>query len=511
MNPMPQAILLVLVTLLAAVAPISAGETPRAPNIVLIYADDLGWGDLGCYGATAVKTPHCDRLAAQGLRFTAGYCASGTCTPSRFALLTGEYPWRQKGTGILPGDAPLIIAPGRATLPALLKRAGYATAAIGKWHLGLGSTERPLDWNGDIAPGPLEIGFDRCFLIPATGDRTPCVYVRDHRVVGLDPADPLAVSYKEPFPGLPTGRSQRSELKMDWDYGHNEAVINGVGRIGYMRGGTAAQWKDEDMADTLAREASAFIAAQSKDKPFFLYFATHGIHVPRVVNPRFVGATGMGPRGDAIAEFDDQVGTVLAALERQGLSDNTLVLLSSDNGPVLNDGYQDQAVAKLGDHRPAGPFRGGKYSLFEAGTRVPFIARWPGRISAGTSDAPFCQIDLPTTLAALAGQAPAANECPDSLDMTATLLGTDRIGRAWVIEHANGTSIRAGRWKFIPATKSVKELLGTATIPQGGHLYDLDTDPGERTPIDNPAKVAELRSLMETLKEKRGTRTGFVP
>ena len=490
----------------------AAGEaTPRPPNIVLIYADDLGWGDLGCYGATAVKTPHSDRLAAQGLRFTSGYCASGTCTPSRFALMTGEYPWRRKGTGILPGDAALIIAPGSATLPALLKRAGYATAAIGKWHLGLGTKQASVDWNGNVAPGPLEIGFDHCFLIPATGDRTPCVYVRDHHVAGLDPADPLLVSYQEPFPGLPTGRSERATLKMDWDFGHNEAVINGVGRIGYMKGGTAAQWKDEDMADTLAREAAAFIMAQDKTKPFFLYFATHSIHVPRVVNPRFAGITSMGPRGDSIAEFDAQVGVVLAALDQQGLTQNTLVLLSSDNGPVLNDGYKDQAVELLGDHHPGGPYRGSKYSLFEAGTRIPFIARWPGRITPGNSDALISQVDLASTLAAIAGVTPAANECPDSLVLSATLLGEERIGRTYVIEHANGISIRVGQWKFIPPTKSVRELKGTTTVPEPGYLYDLEHDPGERSPVDNPAKLAELRTLLTSLTSQPGTRPGYAP
>src|SRR3954462_1081040 len=168
----------------------------RFPNIVLIYADDIGYGDVGCYGATAVKTPNIDRLAKAGLRFTDGHCSSATCTPSRYSLLTGQYAWRKPGTGILPGNASLIIPPGTTTLPSTLKSAGYTTGVVGKWHLGLGS--RDLDWNTDIKPGPLEIGFDYCYLIPATGDRVPCVYVENHRVVGLDPADPIRVDYSSP-------------------------------------------------------------------------------------------------------------------------------------------------------------------------------------------------------------------------------------------------------------------------------------------------------------------------
>ena len=207
----------------------SAAETKvrQTPNIIIIYADDIGYGDLGCYGAKAVKTPNVDRLAKEGLRFMTGYCSSATCTPSRFSLMTGEYAFRQPGTGILPGDAALIIQPGRDTLPAVLKRAGYTTAAIGKWHLGLGEKGCKINWNGEIKPGPLEVGFDNCFIIPATPDRVPCVYVQNHRVFHLDPADPLQVSYQKPFPGEPTGRTEHNSLKQDTK-DHLGAVLNGI-------------------------------------------------------------------------------------------------------------------------------------------------------------------------------------------------------------------------------------------------------------------------------------------
>ena len=235
----------------------TASLAADAPNVVLLYADDLGYGDLSCYGAKTIATPHIDKLAAEGLRFTDGHCAAATCTPSRFAMLTGEYAFRQKGTGVLPGDAKLIIKPGRATLASVFKGAGYQTAVVGKWHLGLG--DGGLDWNGAIQPGPLEIGFTHCFIMAATGDRVPCVYVQDRKIVGLDPADPIQVSYQQPFPGEPTGKANPELLRMHPSHGHDMALINGISRIGYMQGGKAALWKDEDMADTFTAQAVKFM------------------------------------------------------------------------------------------------------------------------------------------------------------------------------------------------------------------------------------------------------------
>lgn len=471
------------------------------PNVVLLYADDLGYGDVSCYGSKTISTPNIDRLAADGLRFTDGHCAAATCTPSRFAMLTGEYAFRQKGTGVLPGDAKLIISPGRATLASVLKSAGYRTGVVGKWHLGLG--EGGLDWNGEIKPGPLEIGFDHSFIMAATGDRVPCVFVENHRVVGLDPADPIQVSYKEPFPGEPTGKANPELLKMHPSHGHDMALFNGVSRIGYMKGGKAALWKDEDMGDTFTAQAVKFIESEGKG-PFFLYFAAHDPHVPRVPHPRFAGKSGMGPRGDAILQFDDNVGTILAALDRLGLNENTLVLLSSDNGPVVDDGYKDDAVEKLGDHKPAGPLRGGKYSAFEGGTRVPFIVRWPARVKPGVSHALVSQVDFPASFAALTGQS-APETAHDSQNVLAALLGDDANGRAELVEQGGPLALRQGNWKFVPSNpgpaKNKNTNSETASAPQP-QLYDLSKDLGER---ENLAKkhVERVNQMAAALEKAR--------
>jgi arylsulfatase A-like enzyme len=483
---------------------LACSAAAEQPNIVLIYADDLGYGDVGCYGATEVRTPNIDRLAREGLCFTDGHSAAATCTPSRYAMLTGEYAWRQKGTGILPGDASLIIKPGRVTLASMLKGAGYTTGVVGKWHLGLGKA--PIDWNSDIKPGPLEIGFDYCYIVPATGDRTPCVYVENHRVVGLDPADPIRVSYNRKVGDDPTGAERPDLLKQQLDHGHDATIVNGISRIGFMAGGKAARWTDEDMADTLTGQAVKFIQ-DHRDEPFFLYFATHDIHVPRVPHPRFRGATEMGPRGDAIVEFDWSVGQVMSALDELGLADNTLVILTSDNGPVLNDGYKDEAVEKLGKHKPAGPLRGRKSTAFEGGTRVPFIVRWPDRVPAGgTSDALVCQIDFIASLAALTSQKLPNRAAPDSVNLLPALMGESTDGRDALVEQGRSIAVRRGPWKLIepgagPAyNPNTRSETGASPRPQ---LYNLADDLAETNNLaaQHPEKVAELSKLLDDIRK----------
>lgn len=492
---------LLRVSIVTAIAPLSAA--PPTPNILLIYADDLGYGDVSCYGSKTIRTPNVDRLAAEGLRFTDGHAAAATCTPSRYAMLTGEYAFRRKGTGILPGDARMIIEPGRTTLPGILQQAGYVTGVVGKWHLGLGSGD--IDWNGEIDPGPLEVGFNYSFIMAATGDRVPCVYVENHRVVGLDPADPIRVSYKQPFPGEPTGTSNPELLRMKPSHGHNQALINGISRIGYMTGGRSALWKDEDMADRFTGKAITFIE-EHRSKPFFLYFAAHDPHVPRVPHPRFVGKSGLGSRGDAIVQFDDCVGRLLNTIERLGLRHNTLVVLTSDNGPVVDDGYNDEAVSKLGDHRPAGSLRGGKYSAFEGGTRVPFIVRWPSRVKPGVSDALFCQVDFPATFAALAGRELKAETAGDSVNLLPVLLGESAKGRSELVEHAGPLGLRQDTWKFIEPTKGPRKNANTGTElgtdPQG-QLYDLTTDVGETTNVisKQAEKAKTMADRLEAIRQ----------
>jgi arylsulfatase A-like enzyme len=478
----------------------SDGVAPR-PNMVLILADDLGFGDTGCYGATKIPTPNIDRLGQQGLRFTDAHATSATCTPSRYALLTGQYPWRKKGTGVLPGNAALIIDPKHATLPSILKKAGYQTGMVGKWHLGLGGPGGP-DWNGDIKPGPLEIGFDYAFMQPATGDRVPCVYVENHRVFGFDPKDPIQVSYGQPIGNEPTGKDHPELLKMGLSEGHDGTIIDGISRIGFMTGGHAARWKDEDKADVLTGKAVDFIE-QSAHHPFFLYFATHDPHVPRVPHPRFVGKSRCGARGDVVVELDWCVGKILSTLDKLNLASNTMVILSSDNGPVLDDGYDDRAVEDLNSHVPAGPLRGGKYFVYEGGTRVPFIVRWPGRVTPGVSDALVSLVDLEASVAALTGQTIPAGDAPDSVNVLPALLGETKTGRDKLVEH-DGTLIfgfRDGLWKWIEPDARVRPVYSPI-----GELYDLGRDLGETNNLQfaQPGTSTKLSVELDEVRQAGG-------
>lgn len=481
----------------------------KQPNIILIYADDLGYGDVNSYGAGRITTPHIDCIAEEGLRFTHAHTSSATCTPSRYSLLTGQYAWRKKGTGVARGDAAMIIGTEQTTLPSVLQKAGYETAVVGKWHLGLGPEGGP-DWNGEIKPGPREIGFDYSFLIPATGDRVPCVYVENQRIVDLDPNDPVQVSYGKPIGDEPTGREHPELLKMKFSHGHDQTIINGISRIGYMDGAESARWVDEDMADVITGKAKDFIK-ENKEEPFFLYFSTHDIHVPRVPHSRFAGKSGMGPRGDAILQLDWCTGEILKTLDNLNLAENTLVIFSSDNGPVLDDGYQDEAVEKLNDHTPAGPFRGGKYSAFDAGTRVPFIVRWPAQVQPGESDALISQVDLLASLAALTDQKLNTSEGPDSQDMINTILGKSKKGREYLVEHARTFALIKGDWKYIEpgdgpkVNQNVHIELGNAPEPQ---LYNLNKDIGEINNVADrhPEVVREMADLLESIKEKENNR-----
>lgn len=487
----------------------SFAQQQSTPNIVLIYADDIGYGDLSCYGATRVATPNADSLAEKGVRFTNAHSAAATSTPSRYGLFTGEYPWRRKGTGIANGDAALIINPERLTLPKLLQQAGYTTGAVGKWHLGLGSEPAKQNWNDRVSPGPAEIGFDYSYIMAATGDRVPCVYMENQRVVNLDPNDPISVSYTQNFEGEPTGKDNPellTKLHPSPDHGHNQSIIHGISRIGYMKGGTAALWKDENIADSITIHAVRFIK-KNKNKPFFLYFGTNDIHVPRYPHERFRGKTDMGHRGDAIAQFDWSVGEVVRALKEAGVFENTIIIITSDNGPVVDDGYMDEAVKRLKNHKPWGPFRGGKYSTFEAGTRVPFIVHWSGKALATVSPALISQIDMIATTAELVGLGRSADIPKDSQNQLKAWLGNDLCGRDYVVGSAGSLTLLTREWKYIEPNKGsdynalTNTELGNNPEDQ---LYNMITDCGEyeNVAVQYSEKVKLMKTLLEKEKEK---------
>ncbi|KAA5824803.1 arylsulfatase [Algibacter amylolyticus] len=472
----------------------------KQPNIVIIYLDDLGYGDLGVYGAKGIKTPNIDKLANEGVKFTNGYATSATCTPSRYGLLTGVYPWRNKDAKILPGTAPLIIDTAQITIPKMLKENGYYTGVVGKWHLGLGTGL--VDWNKKVTPGPNEVGFDYSYIMAATQDRVPTVYIDNGFVANLDPKDPIKVNYDKNFEGEPTGKENPELLRMKWHHGHNSSIINGIPRIGYMKGGESAKWIDEDMADHFLVKAQEYVEAH-KEEPFFLYYAMQQPHVPRTPNPRFIGASGLGPRGDVIVEADWAVGEFIKTLEEKGILENTLIILSSDNGPVLNDGYFDDAVEKLGEHDPKGGLRGGKYSLLEAGTRVPFITYWKGKIEPTVSDALVSQLDV---LASIAELTNIEVNTTDSQNILSTLLGKSERGRGnLVIEATTRTAYREGNWVMIPPYKgkAINELVNIEVGNSKDYqLYNLKDDVSQQNNLAklNPEKIKDMVANFESIR-----------
>ncbi len=474
------------------------GAQPTPPRAILLFmADDLGYHDTSAYGCEKIPCPNVERLAGQGLLFTDAHSTNSVCTPSRYSLLTGQYAWRQRGTGILPGDAALII-PTRdkgATLGTLMQQAGYRTAVIGKWHLGLGSGD--IDWNQPITPAPAEVGFDYSFIMAATGDRVPCVYVENGQVCKLDPQDPILVNYLgQTYPGEKTATSH-PELLKPWgrpsNNQHAGTIIDGISRIGHMSGGTGALWKDEDIADDITTAAERFIAG-CDGKPLFLYFCTNDIHVPRDPHARFRGKSPLGIRGDVTLQMDDSLGRLMTALETAGYpATETLIIFTSDNGPVISDGYEDGARIDCAGHKPAHPWRGGKYTLYEGGTRVPFIAFWPGTIKPGTSPALLCQMDIGRTLATLCGLEIPAGSMRDSENHLPALLGRSPDARRELVTQAFEApryALRSGQSKYIPAFRKQPE-----------QLYHLSTDPAEQHNLapQQPEEAARLRTRLQQL------------
>lgn len=484
-------------------------QHPVRPNVLILYTDDLGYGDLSCNGATAIATPHIDRLAQRGVSFSNAHATASTCTPSRFSLLSGRYAWRKKGTNILPGDANLVIPTDITTLPKVFKQAGYRTGVVGKWHLGLGG-QSPIDWNKRVTPGPAEIGFDYSFIFPATADRVPTIFMENQLALGLEAEDPIAVSYQKPFPGELTGKAHPELLKMRNDplQGHDGHITNGIGRIGFMKGGKRSEWTDEELGYVFNSKALAFIDHALKQRaPFFLYYAIHNIHVPRMPGTEFRGKSKLGYRGDAILELDHTVGVIMKELQQRDLLKNTIVIFSSDNGPVLNDGYLDQsaATAQQLHYKPGGIYRGGKYSAFEAGTRVPFIVQWPQHITAGKKSAALvCQVDLMASFAALLDIKLPANEFTDSRNYLSTLLGKSTKDRDYIIEQPANQALCIVKdgWKYI--TPSDGPALMSAVNIESGYskeeqLYHLTEDPGEQNNLaaKHPERVHALKRILQ--------------
>jgi arylsulfatase A len=493
---------------LSAFLPAHAGESP--PNVVLILADDLGYGDLGCYGATKVKTPRIDSLAAAGRKFTDAHSASAVCSPSRCSLLTGSYPLRKNFWGPTPTPTQkLTIDTDTLTLPGLLKEVGYATACIGKWHLGLGDP-RP-DWNGDLKPGPLELGFDYYFGNPGVNSSPPFVYVENHRVVGLDPGDPLVAGK--------TAVSRRFPEKDGYDqFGGAEAAHR--------------LYDDEQVGTTLKEKSIAWLKKQPKDQPFFLYLATTNIHHPFTPAPQFVGTSDCGLYGDFIHELDWMVGGVLDTLEEMGVADNTLVIFTSDNGGMLNE--TAQKAWKAG-HRLNGDLQGFKFGAWEGGHRVPFIARWPAKIPAGTISGQLLNlVDLVATMAAITGRELKQGEGIDSINQLESLTGEPAkpVRETMVItpNSPKHLGLRKGKWVYIPAQGAGGFQGGkagehgfsdAAALPFTGsthndyengrirpdappaQLYDLEADPRQKRNVfaENPAVVRELESELAPYRQ----------
>ena len=470
------------------------GFAVEKPNVVIIYGDDVGYGDVGVYGSKKIPTPNLDQLAAEGLRFTDGHCSASTCTPSRYSLLTGEMPFRKEGTGIARGTANMIISPDQLTLADVFQQSGYKTAVIGKWHLGLDDEE--IDWNKRIAPGPEALGFDHYFMIPATNDRTPCVYIENGTIVNLDPKDPITVSYRGRIDDSVAGtRYPDARLNPEaitvykGDAYHSATVINGLGRIGYMKGGKSALFKDENMADDFVHQAKEFIKA-NKDKPFFLFFSANDIHAPRWPHERLRGKSQHGLRGDAMVSFDWSAGEIINLLKELGLKENTLVIATSDNGPVYMDGgYQDGCEVRGSSgsdrgHDASGIYRGGKYQIYEGGTRVPFIVSWPGKVKPGVSAALISQVDLLASFATMLDREIPKGQACDSRDYLKTLLGQDSKGAEIILEHTQkARAIRRNEFKY---------------IDKNPRLYDLSKDHGETENLVEklPEIAKEMRQLL---------------
>ncbi|MEG1648862.1 MAG: sulfatase-like hydrolase/transferase [Rikenellaceae bacterium] len=477
---------------------VAVAHSQEKPNIVFILADDIGYTDFGCYGAKLISTPNIDRLATTSARFTSAYSPASTSSPSRYSLLTGEYGWR-KGVGILPADAPLTIDIEKNNLPQQLKSAGYKTALVGKWHLGLGNKDKKVDFNKEIELSPNDIGFDYSYYFPATNDRVPTVFIENRKVLGLDDNDPITVSYKNKVGTDPTGKENPELLKLKHFKGHDGTIINGIARIGWMSGGQKARWVDENMSDTLLSHALNYIDNTKKKEPFFLLYTSQNAHEPRVPSAQFRGKSRAGIYGDVIEEFDYQVGEIVAKLKAKGIFDNTIIIITSDNGPMIKEGYEDGALENIASHDPFGKLRGEKYSLYEGGTRVPFIVSWGKKIKKGfVQTQNFTYLDMLATVASITSCKPNKGSLNDSADASKLFIDPNAPQyRDYLITQNNSgvMAVRKDGYKFISSHNK-----------NNAELYFLTDDPNEQNNLiadptyNNIAK--ELHTIIEKLSKK---------
>ena len=486
-HPLPTSLLIALVASLACLRG-TAGQAPDrpveavppAPNIVYILADDLGYGDPRCYNAASrIPTAHIDALAGAGMRFTDAHSASSVCTPTRYAILTGRYAWRSTlKRGVLWGASQPLIEADRPTVASVLKSRGYITGCIGKWHLGLGwktargttpnDADTVIDYARPVTGGPVALGFDEFFGIPASLDMAPYVYLRGDRVVTA-----------------PT------------------ASIEKRGGLAYYRGGTIApDFDHERVLPDLTREAVSFIDRHAPaDAPFFLYFPLPAPHTPVLPVESARGRSQAGEYGDFVVQVDDTVGAVLDALERNGVTNETLVVFTSDNGSTMQP-------MRAYDHLPSAHLAGRKSDAWEGGHRVPFIVRWPGVVAAGsTFDETTCQTDLMATVAAISGAVLPAGAGEDSISILPALTGSlaaETPLRETTIHHSiNGTfAIRHGRWKLILGRGSGGWSSKGAEGDPEVQLYDLSADVSESTNVFDryPDVVADLRARLDGIR-----------
>lgn len=479
-----------------------AGNAKARPNILLILADDLGYGDLGCYGATKVKTPHLDGLAREGMRFTDAHSPASVCTASRYNLMTGRYGWRTwAGHGTVWANDPLLIEETRPTVASLLRQAGYYTALIGKWHLGFGKPGTPgwddmlgPDFNAELRPGPLDVGFDYFYGMPAVGQH-PNIFIENRRVVGLKADDPIRFindprpAYRVNYRDRP--RTEPTNLQM--------------------ASGTSAEYAFADGALILTSKAVAQLETAARP-PFFLYLAQRNIHSPIIPNARFKGTSEIGPYGDFIHELDWSVGEVLQALDRLGLTENTIVIFSSDNGGVDSSGKRVDHPEIRG-HPMNGPLRGKKTETYEGGHRVPLIVRWPGKIKAGVESRQLVALtDWLATFAEMVGRPLPEDAGEDSFSFLSVLVGgaaTTPRRTQLVNDSTRGFfSIRDGAWKLILGQgggghyrKETSEPVVDSSEPPG-QLYNLDDDIGESRNLyrEHPEIVARLTAALDKIQ-----------